>query len=38
VLTWVKDQARLRDLSVIMISALNEMSSVVRCIELGAIA
>jgi CheY-like chemotaxis protein len=31
VLTWIKDQARLRDLPVIMISALNETSSVVRC-------
>jgi sigma-B regulation protein RsbU (phosphoserine phosphatase) len=37
VLTWIKDQARLRDLPVIMISALNEMSSVIRCIELGAV-
>jgi phosphoserine phosphatase RsbU/P len=37
VLTWIKGQARLRDLPVIMISALNEMSSVVRCIELGAV-
>ena len=37
VLSWLKDQARLRDLPVIMISALNEMSSVVRCIELGAV-
>jgi len=37
VLTWLKDQPRLRDLPVIMISALNEMNSVVRCIELGAI-
>jgi sigma-B regulation protein RsbU (phosphoserine phosphatase) len=37
VLTWIKDQARLRDLPVIMISALNEMTSVVRCIELGAV-
>jgi phosphoserine phosphatase RsbU/P len=37
VLAWVKDQARLRGLPVIMISALNEMSSVVRCIELGAV-
>jgi sigma-B regulation protein RsbU (phosphoserine phosphatase) len=37
VLTWIKEQARLRDLPVIMISALNEMSSVVRCIELGAV-
>src|SRR5207302_7698069 len=37
VLTWVKDQTRLRGLPVIMISALNEMNSVVRCIELGAV-
>ena len=37
VLTWLKDQAGLRGLPVIMISALNEMSSVVRCIELGAV-
>jgi sigma-B regulation protein RsbU (phosphoserine phosphatase) len=37
VLTWLKDQPRLRDLPVIMISALNEMNSVVRCIELGAV-
>jgi sigma-B regulation protein RsbU (phosphoserine phosphatase) len=37
VLTWIKDQARLRDLPVIMISALNDTSSVVRCIELGAV-
>jgi sigma-B regulation protein RsbU (phosphoserine phosphatase) len=37
VLIWLKDQARLRDLPVIMISALNEMNSVVRCIELGAV-
>ena len=37
VLTWVKDQVRLRYLPVIMISALNEMNSVVRCIELGAV-
>src|SRR5262245_42470080 len=37
VLSWLKDQPRLRDLPVIMISALNEMGSVVRCIELGAI-
>jgi sigma-B regulation protein RsbU (phosphoserine phosphatase) len=37
VLTWLKDQARLRDLPVIMISALNEVNSVVRCIELGAV-
>jgi phosphoserine phosphatase RsbU/P len=37
VLTWIKDQPRLRDLPVIMISALNEMNSVIRCIELGAV-
>jgi phosphoserine phosphatase RsbU/P len=37
VLTWLKDQPRLRGLPVIMISALNEMNSVVRCIELGAV-
>src|SRR5207302_4471325 len=37
VLTWVKDQTRLRGLPVIMISALNEVNSVVRCIELGAV-
>ena len=37
VLTWIKDQSRLRDLPVIMISALNEMNSVIRCIELGAV-
>ena len=37
VLTWLKDQRRLHDLPVIMISALNEMTSVVRCIELGAV-
>ena len=35
--TWIKGQRRLRDLPVIMISALNEMNSVVRCIELGAV-
>jgi sigma-B regulation protein RsbU (phosphoserine phosphatase) len=37
VLAWIKDQPRLRDLPVIMISALNEMNSVIRCIELGAV-
>jgi len=37
VLSWLKDQRRLHDLPVIMISALNEMTSVVRCIELGAV-
>jgi sigma-B regulation protein RsbU (phosphoserine phosphatase) len=37
VLTWLKARDRLRDLPVIMISSLNEMASVVRCIELGAV-
>ena len=37
VLTWLRGQPRLRDLPIIMISALNEMNSVVRCIELGAV-
>jgi sigma-B regulation protein RsbU (phosphoserine phosphatase) len=37
VLNWLKDQTHLRDLPVIMISALNEVNSVVRCIELGAV-
>lgn len=37
VLFWLKDQPRLRDLPVIMISALNEINSVIRCIELGAV-
>lgn len=37
VLTWLKGEKRLADLPVIMISALNEMNSVVRCIELGAV-
>jgi sigma-B regulation protein RsbU (phosphoserine phosphatase) len=37
VLGWLREQARLRDLPVIMISALTEMNSMVRCIELGAI-
>ena len=37
VLTWLKDQARLRDLPVIMISALTELYSMARCIELGAV-
>jgi sigma-B regulation protein RsbU (phosphoserine phosphatase) len=37
VLTWLKNHVRLRDLPVIMISALAEMNSVVRCIELGAV-
>jgi sigma-B regulation protein RsbU (phosphoserine phosphatase) len=37
VLAWLKGQPPLRDLPIIMISALNEMDSVVRCIELGAV-
>jgi sigma-B regulation protein RsbU (phosphoserine phosphatase) len=37
VLTWMKGESRLRDLPVIMISALNEVNSIVRCIELGAL-
>src|SRR6476660_3122325 len=37
VLGWLREQARLRDLPVIMISALTEMSSMARCIELGAV-
>ncbi|MFL6797995.1 MAG: PP2C family protein-serine/threonine phosphatase [Xanthobacteraceae bacterium] len=37
VLAWLKDQPQLRDLPVIMISALNEVNSVIRCIELGAV-
>ena len=36
VLDQVKADARLRDIPVIMISALDEMDSVVRCIEAGA--
>jgi signal transduction histidine kinase/CheY-like chemotaxis protein len=36
VLESLKDQGRLHNLPVIMISALNEVASVVRCIELGA--
>jgi CheY-like chemotaxis protein len=37
VLSWMKRENRLRDLPVIMISALNEINSIVRCIELGAL-
>jgi sigma-B regulation protein RsbU (phosphoserine phosphatase) len=37
VLAWLKDKNRLHNLPVIMISALSEMNSVVRCIELGAV-
>jgi two-component system, cell cycle response regulator len=36
VLAYVKGQPRLRHIPVIMISALEEMESVVRCVELGA--
>lgn len=36
VLQWMKNQPALRDIPVIMISALDEIESVVRCIELGA--
>ena len=36
VLARLKQDARLRDLPVIMISALDEIQSVVRCIEMGA--
>jgi sigma-B regulation protein RsbU (phosphoserine phosphatase) len=37
VLKWLKDEGRLHNVPVIMISALNEIDSVVRCIELGAV-
>jgi sigma-B regulation protein RsbU (phosphoserine phosphatase) len=37
VLTWMRGESRLSDLPVIMISALNEVNSIVRCIELGAL-
>jgi sigma-B regulation protein RsbU (phosphoserine phosphatase) len=37
VLQALKAQGRLHNIPVIMISALNEMNSVVRCIELGAV-
>ncbi len=37
VLAWAAAQPRLRDLPIIMISALNEIDSVVRCVELGAV-
>src|SRR3954466_12183631 len=37
VLAWLKAKGRLHNIPVIMVSALNELSSVVRCIELGAV-
>src|SRR5216683_2782548 len=37
VLTWLKQEGQLHNLPVIMVSALNEIASVVRCIELGAV-
>jgi phosphoserine phosphatase RsbU/P len=37
VLQWLKAEGRLHHVPVIMISALNEIDSVVRCIELGAV-
>jgi len=37
VLTWLKQRGELHNVPVIMISALNEIASVVRCIELGAV-
>lgn len=37
VLTWMKSQRRFTDVPVIMISAADEMSSMIRCIELGAV-
>src|SRR5258706_4698245 len=37
VLAWLKDQARLRDVPVIMISALTAMNTMARCIELGVV-
>jgi sigma-B regulation protein RsbU (phosphoserine phosphatase) len=37
VLTWAREQPNLAELPVIMVSALNEIDSVVRCIELGAL-
>jgi sigma-B regulation protein RsbU (phosphoserine phosphatase) len=37
VLEWLKRKERLHTVPVIMISALNELNSVVRCIELGAV-
>jgi phosphoserine phosphatase RsbU/P len=37
VLVWLNEQSELRDLPVIMISALSEMNGVARSIELGAV-
>ncbi|HLH91661.1 MAG TPA: SpoIIE family protein phosphatase [Xanthobacteraceae bacterium] len=37
VLAWAAKQPQLSDLPIIMISALNEIDSVVRCVELGAV-
>jgi sigma-B regulation protein RsbU (phosphoserine phosphatase) len=37
VLVWINQQPQLRDLPVIMISALSEMNGVARSIELGAV-
>jgi class 3 adenylate cyclase len=36
VLQWLRDEDRLTDLPVIVISAVHDMESVVRCIEMGA--
>ncbi|MDA9982021.1 response regulator [Gammaproteobacteria bacterium] len=36
VLQWLRDDNRLADLPVIVISAVDDMESVVRCIEMGA--
>lgn len=36
VLQWLRDDGRLSDLPVIVVSAMGELESVVRCIELGA--
>ena len=36
VLQWLRDDGRLADLPVIVISAVDDMESIVRCIEMGA--
>ena len=36
VLQWLRDDGRLADLPVVVVSAVHDMESVVRCIELGA--